>query len=146
MDTDIDTAIASVRRPAGAPMNAAISNALVRIHHEHFGRGPTRARTTIDGDTITVTLYDVFTQAERTLIAAGHRDQVLALRRTVQAVMRDEIAAAIESLTGRRVAALMSASHIEPDLAIEVCVLEARGNTTPSLTRVRSRADRGSPA
>ena len=127
-------------------MNAAISNAMVRIHHEHIGRGPGRSRTTIDGDTITVIMHDVFTQAERTLIAAGHGDQVLALRRTVQAVMRDEIAAAIEGLTGRRVAALMSASHIEPDLAIEVCVLEARGNTTPSLTRVRSTADRGSPA
>jgi uncharacterized protein YbcI len=117
-------AIAATHHRHNGSLNAAISQALVRIHHAHVGRGPTRARTSINEDTITVVMHDVFTTAERALIAAGHRDEVLALRESLQAAMHDKIVAAIESLTGRELAALVSANHIEPDLSVEICLLK----------------------
>jgi uncharacterized protein YbcI len=124
MEADMAHAISAVHQRGNGSLNAAISQALVRIHHDHVGRGPARARTSIDGDTITVTMHDVFTPAERALIAAGQVKQVLVLREALQVAMHGKIVAAIESLTGRKVAALISANHVEPALSVEICLLE----------------------
>lgn len=126
-EADLERAIASThhRRPRDA-VTAAISQALARIHRDHIGCAPAQARTSIDGETITVTMRGVFTRAETTLIAAGHGEKVLARRRQLHAGMHDEIAAAIETLTGRTVAALMSANHFGPDVSVEVCLLAPR--------------------
>src|SRR6185369_5444792 len=55
---------------------SAIANAIVRLHAEHYGRGPTRARAHVAEDFVLVVLEDVFTTAERTLVAAGRADRV----------------------------------------------------------------------
>jgi hypothetical protein len=39
--------------------------------------------------------------------------------------MRDESSARIAEITGRNVLAMMSANHLDPDLAVEIYVLEA---------------------
>ena len=53
---------------------ASISTGVVHAFTEHTGRGPTRARTTIDGDLIVVVLKDGQTKAERALVRAGKGD------------------------------------------------------------------------
>jgi uncharacterized protein YbcI len=49
---------------------------------------------------------------------------VLGLRRLWQSVMRNGCSSAIEELTGRRVVGFMSDNHIDPDIAVEVFILE----------------------
>ena len=88
------------------------------------GRGPTKARTTLGDNGVFVVLQDTLTRGEQTLSNAGEGDAVLDLRRRWQRVMETEMRAQIEDLTGRKVIGFMSDNHIDPDLAVEVFVLE----------------------
>jgi uncharacterized protein YbcI len=105
---------------------AAISTAVVHVFSEHTGRGPTRARTTIDGTTVVVILQDSMTKAERSLVDAGKHAEVLQLRRSFQETMRDDLVAVVERLTARSVQAFMSANHVAPDAAAEVFLLDSK--------------------
>jgi len=108
----------------GGHLSAAICNAVVRIQREYLGRGPTKARASLHGDIIVVLMQDTLTKAERSLTADGRQDDVLRSRRSLQSTMRNDITAAVEERTGRSVIAFMSDTHIDPDLACEVLVLE----------------------
>jgi uncharacterized protein YbcI len=102
---------------------AAISTAVVHVFSEHTGRGPTRARTTIDGETVVVILQDGMTKAERSLVKAGKDAEVLQLRRSFQEMMRTDLIAVVEQLTGSSVQVFMSANHTAPDTAAEIFLL-----------------------
>ena len=119
-----DPAPASGESLAGGQLTAAICNAVVRIQREYLGRGPNKARATIHDDTVVVIMQDTLTRAERSLIADGREEDVLRIRQSFQRTMRADILAAVEQLTGRRAVAFMSDTHIDPDLACEVIVLE----------------------
>ena len=110
---------------------AEISTAVVHVFSEHTGRGPTRARTTIDGETIVVILQDGMTKAERSLVHAGKDAQVLQLRRSFQETMRDDLVAAVERLTASSVQAFMSANHIAPDTAAEIFLMDRMIGSAP---------------
>jgi len=69
-------------------------------------------------------LEDTLTKAERSLVQAGREQLVLDTRRAFQSTMRDELVAAVEELSERRVIAFMSDNHIDPDIATESFVLE----------------------
>src|SRR4051812_45531280 len=97
-------------------LSAAISEAVVRLLAESTGRGPTKARTTMDRDLIVVLLQNSLTPGERYLADSSRTEQVLDMRRAYQDAMRAECIAAIEGLTGRTVLAFMSGNHIDPDL------------------------------
>lgn len=104
-------------------MSAAISDAVVGLLHDYTGRGPTHARTTISPDAIIVTLRNSLTKAERTLVARGQGLEVLSMRRAFQATMRDELVAAVERLTGRKVEAFLSDNLPDPDVAVEIFLM-----------------------
>src|SRR5947209_19345121 len=110
-------------RPDGE-LAAAISNTVVRALARTTGRGPTKAKTTIGDNGVFVVLQDSLTRGERTLADAGEGAAVLDLRRRWQSVMEADVSHEIEVLTGRRVIGFMSDNHIDPDLAVEVFVLE----------------------
>src|SRR5215210_7192031 len=101
-----------------------ISTATVQLLHEYTGRGPTKAKTMINDDVVTVLLADTLTKGERTLVETGHADRVIRLRHDFQLAMRDDLIAIVERQLKRKVVAFMSQNHIEPDLAVEVFVLE----------------------
>jgi uncharacterized protein YbcI len=105
---------------------AAISTAVVHVFSEHTGRGPTRARTTIDGETVVVILQDTLTKAERSLVGAGKDAEVLQLRFNLQQTMRRDLVAAVERLTASNVETFMSANHIAPDTAAEIFLLDRK--------------------
>jgi uncharacterized protein YbcI len=114
---------------------AAISTAVVHVFFEHTGRGPTRARTTINGTTLVVILQETMTKAERSLVEAGREAEVLQLRRSFQETMRDDLVAVVEQMTASRVNAFMSANHIAPDVAAEIFLLDSKvatASATPS--------------
>ena len=97
---------------------------IVRALAETTGRGPTKAKTTIGDNGVFVVLQDSLTHGERTLTAAGEEKAVLDLRRLWQSVMEKDVSRRLEELTGRKVIGFMSDNHIDPDLAVEVFVLE----------------------
>jgi uncharacterized protein YbcI len=103
---------------------AAISTQAVRVLREYTGRGPTKARTTINDDHVVIVMADTLTTGERTLVDAGRADRVLQVREDFQAAMKDDLIALVESKVDRKVAAFMSNNHIDPDLAVEFFVLE----------------------
>ena len=100
----------------------------MRLLREYTGRGPTKARATINGDSVMIVLGDTLTRGERRLAETGKADRVLALRHDFQMVMREELIEAVEDATGRNVIAFMSQNHIDPDLAVEVFILEPQGS------------------
>jgi len=104
-------------------LSAAISNAVVGLLHDYTGRGPTHARTTIGPDAIVVTLRDCLTKAERSLANSGQQLEVLAMRRAFQNTMRVELIAAVERLSGRTVEAFLSDNLHDPDVAVEVFLM-----------------------
>jgi uncharacterized protein YbcI len=105
----------------------AIANAVVQIHKEGFGKGATRARTRMADDVIVVELEDVLTRAEQTLVAAGCEDQIRENRQIFHQARRDQFVGAVEELTGRKVRAFMSQVHFDPNIAVEVFLLEPEG-------------------
>ena len=110
---------------------AAISNMIVRTMSEYTGRGPTKARTHINDDLVTVVLQDTLTKGERSLVHDGSQELVLRMRRAFQSTMSRDLVAGIEEILGRRVAAFMSDNHIEPDVAVEIFVLAPRSADPP---------------
>jgi uncharacterized protein YbcI len=102
---------------------ASISRAVVRIVHEYTGRGPTKARTSIRDDIVVVMLQETLLKAEQTLIRDGKDRAVVEMRRTFQQTMREDLAAAVEKFTERKVIAFMSDSHLDPDYSVELFVL-----------------------
>jgi len=110
--------------PESLPLHRDISRMIVRLTHEYTGRGPTRARTTINGELVVCLLQDTLTKGERVLADKGHHDAVLAMRHQFQQAMRDEAISEVERLTGRRVVSFMSTNHVDPDLAAEIFVLD----------------------
>jgi uncharacterized protein YbcI len=103
---------------------AEISRRLVQIIKEHTGRGPTRTRTTISDDLVVCLMRAGFTTAERTLVSAGREDTVHEVREGILESARRSMVAAVEAVTGRAVTAFMSANHVDPDLVVEIFVLE----------------------
>ena len=105
-------------------LSAEISNGIVGIVREYTGRGPTKARTTITDELVVVVMGESLLKAEKSLIAAGDPDTVIDTRRKFQAAMRDEFVDLVEESLDRKVIAFMSDHHIDPDVAVEVFVLE----------------------
>jgi uncharacterized protein YbcI len=119
-------------RQHGGSLPSAISNAIRQLIADYTGRGPTRARTSIRDNLVVVLLEDTLTKGERRLVSKGRDDRVIDYRREFQDAMREDAIASVEELTGRKVAAFMSANHIAPDLAAELFVLEPAPETAPS--------------
>ena len=103
---------------------AQISTGLVQLHSRYYGKGPTKAKTHMVNDTVISILRGGFTTVERTLIDQGDVDAVYAMRRSFQTAMGEQFTAVVEEATGRKVIAYMSQIHEDPDLAVEIFVLE----------------------
>jgi uncharacterized protein YbcI len=117
-------------------MLGALSRRMVQLLHQRTGRGPTQAKSYWAGhDILLVVLGDGFTDVERTLSEKGRGRLALAYRSAVQETLEDEMRAEVERLTGRRVVAALSSVHQDPDLILEIFVLEGldgRGAREPT--------------
>jgi uncharacterized protein YbcI len=116
-------------RGDGLSVAAIISNQVVQLMSSYTGRGPTRARTYIDQDLVTVVLRDTLTKGERSLVSDGRSQLVLDMRKAYQDTMGQDLVAAVERATGRKVIAFLSDNHIEPDIAVETFVLQPVAET-----------------
>jgi uncharacterized protein YbcI len=112
---------------------SAISNEMVRIYKEHFGRGPTKTRTLWAGaDILVVTLEQTLTPAERKLVQLGEEGRLRDLRLLFQYAEVAVFCDPVERLTGRKVRAFISGIDPASDLATEMFVLHPSGYDGPS--------------
>jgi uncharacterized protein YbcI len=105
-------------------LRSAISQAIVRIHAEHYGKGATQAKTYVWDNLVVTVLRDVLTVAERTLVGVDRADTVREMRTTFQFSLEQTFRGAVERLTGRRVLSFMSQVDPGNGLGVEVFVLE----------------------
>ena len=109
----------------GGRLLAQISTSTVALMRDHYGRGPMKAKTYALDDLIVVVMRGSgFTALEQTIMDDGGADRVVAMRHEFQRVMADRFTTTIEDLTERRVVAFMSQAHVEPDITVEVFLVD----------------------
>jgi uncharacterized protein YbcI len=107
-----------------------ISNAMVGLYKEAFGRGPTKARAQFAGhDTLVVILEASLTVAERNLVAMGEHQRLREARLFFQYALEDQFRAIVEQALGRRTVAFISGIDTTRDVAMEVFTLEPADGT-----------------
>ena len=113
-------------RPVHSPL-ASVSAAVVALHKEQFGRGPTRARTEYAGpDALVCILEDALLPAEKALVAMGEAHRVQEARLFFQSATADQFIAVVEDLLGRKVRAFSSATDPHAGVVAEIYVFESQ--------------------
>jgi uncharacterized protein YbcI len=115
-------------------MLTELSNEMVRLFKEQFGRGPTTARAAWAGpDVIAVVLENTLTPAERNLVRLGEHERLREMRTFFQYAGVTEFCEPVERLTGRKVRAFVSGTDTAVDgLSVETFVLYPEGTDGPS--------------
>ena len=109
----------------GGQLLAAISQRIVGMLREHYGRGPIKAKTYVLDDMIVVVLRGSgFIPLEQTIMASGEPERVLAMREDFQRAMAGRFQQVIEELTGRHVVAFVGRVNVEPDITMEVFFID----------------------
>jgi uncharacterized protein YbcI len=101
----------------------AISDGLVALLKEFYGRGPTRAKAYYQDDLVVCVLRGGFSRVEQTLLEGGRGTAVIQQRMEFQEIMRERFEAVIEQATGRKVIGFMSGNQQHPDMMCEVFIL-----------------------
>ena len=126
-------AATTAQAPSSRSPMLEISNAMVRLYKEAFGRGPTKARSNFAGpDTLIVVLENSMTVSERQLAQAGEQQRVREGRLILQHLLEDQFRAVVEQALGRRTIAFAGGLDADCDLAIQVFTLESQGHELPS--------------
>jgi uncharacterized protein YbcI len=108
---------------------AAVSNAMVKLHKEQFGRGPTKAKSNFAGpNTLVCTLEDVLLPAEHKLIALGQEERVRDSRTSFQVATESDFISAIEQILYRKVRAFASAVDPKADVIYEIFTFEGHSS------------------
>ena len=104
---------------------AAVTNGIVKLFHDYYGRGPTKAKSYMLDDRIVVcVLEETMTRVEQTLVANGHGSKVREVRLVFQEAMADEFKAVVAACLDRPVRAYHSQLTLEPDIGFEFFVLD----------------------
>ena len=109
--------------PAHGDVLTAISDGMVALLKEFYGRGPTRTKSYYQDDLVVCVLRGGYTRVEQTLLEGGRSSAVIAQRMHFQELMRSRFEEVIESATGRRVIGFMSGNQQHPDMMCEVFIL-----------------------
>jgi uncharacterized protein YbcI len=104
---------------------AAVTNGIVQLFREYYGRGPNKAKSfLLDGYIVVCVLEDTMTTVEQTLVKHGNGDMVRQVRLVFQEAMADQFKGVVSSAMGRTVATYHSQLTMEPDMGFEFFVLE----------------------
>ena len=101
----------------------AISDGMVGLLKEFYGRGPTRTKSYYEDDLVVCLLRGGFSRVEQTLLEGGRGSSVIQQRMDFQDLMRERFESVIEDATGRRVIGFMSGNQQDPDIMCEVFIL-----------------------
>lgn len=108
----------------GAELLSQISNEMVRVMKECFGRGPTRAKSYMLDDLLVVVMRDGMTTAERTMLEFGRSDVVRHFRQEFENEMTGRLVGAVERLSGRKVVTYQSQVMFEPNTIVELFLFD----------------------
>ena len=120
-DPDWTADVQTERQPG---LRADISNAMVGLKKEFYGKGPTKAKTYINDNYVLCVLQGGLTRNEATLLAAGEEHLVRQFRLRFQEAVADATTEAIERLTGQKVVGYHSQIVFDPEYAFEIFVLD----------------------
>jgi uncharacterized protein YbcI len=101
-----------------------ISNGIVKLMSDHYGRGPTKAKTFIVERYVFVVLEDLLTRSETTMVENGREGLVREMRLAFQADLADEFKGVVERAVGRKVMTYQSQVVFDPPMGFEIFVLE----------------------
>ena len=119
----------------GDALLQAVNDAMFALHQRYYHRAPVSARTQLlAGEILACVMGGVYTDVEKTMIELEQNSSVKATRSAFQHAMKDKFIADVERLSGRRVYAFISDSHVGPDLQIELFILEP-AEQSPRLER-----------
>jgi uncharacterized protein YbcI len=105
-----------------------VSNAMVALHKEQFGRGPTKARSHLAGaDALLCVMDDALLPAERTMVEMGEQQRVRESRMFLQVATADQLIATVEAITSRTVRAFASATDPDRGVVMENFIFEPQG-------------------
>lgn len=103
---------------------AEISNGIVQIFSESYGRGPTKAKSYHFDNFVVTVLEDILTTVEETLVRQGETDLVRRVRLTYQELEADRFKAVVANAMGRPVITYHSQVVFDPPMGFEMFVLE----------------------
>jgi uncharacterized protein YbcI len=108
----------------GDELLAAVTEAMVELHRRYYHRKPVTAKTRMLGDDLLAcVLAGVYTDVEKTMIELERGPSVKDTRNAFQNAMKQKFISQVERLSGRRVTAFISDSHVGPDIEIELFML-----------------------
>jgi uncharacterized protein YbcI len=111
--------------PSSTTTLVALSNAIMKIHKEQLGRGPTHARTDFAGpDALVCVLEGALLPAERALVELGEHERVREIRTIIQEGTRQRFIDTVEGATGRTVRAFSSTIDPRAGIVFEVFAFE----------------------
>ena len=111
---------------------AKISNGLVRLQTEFYGKGPTRAKTYRLNDMVVCVLQGGLTKMERTLVDSGREQTVHDTRQSFQDARAEAFIAIVREATGRQVIAYTHQLHVDPDFSVEIFMLDGSDDVIES--------------
>ena len=109
-------------RPLG--VRAEISNAMVGLKKEFYGKGPSKAKTYLNDNYVFCVMEGGLTRNEETLIERGHEDLVRNFRLRFQEAMAEPMVEAVQRITGCSVIGYHSQIVFNPERVFEIFVLD----------------------
>ena len=119
-----ETRASPLEREDRGAISSQVSREIVQVHARLYGRGPTKAKTFVQDEFILCVLEDVYTPAERTLVAAGSAAEVKASRHAFQEAVAEQFIEIVERAAGRRVRVFLSQVSNEPEVSAELFMME----------------------
>jgi uncharacterized protein YbcI len=128
MDAEASRAQPGTEEERTGLLMVEVSNAMVRLYKDLFGRGPTKTRTSYAGpDLLVTTLENSLTRIERSMVEADEHERLRDLRMHFQYLGEDDFVDAVEGITGRKVRAFVSGIDTKSDVSSELFYLEPDG-------------------
>jgi uncharacterized protein YbcI len=146
MEAGIDTGAAATPAETRAQPHdqlARLCGRVAAVYRRVWGRGPVKSTAHWAGaDTLVVLLQDGHTESEKTLLACGRAEQLLAGRGALHSVIEDELRATVEQVVGRPVEAVLSANRLDPDVSAHLFMLAPNNGERTVITRAERAAAR----
>jgi uncharacterized protein YbcI len=114
----------SDQRDGPRSVRAEVSNAMVGLKKDFYGKGPTKAKTFLNDNYVFCVMEGGLTRNEQTMIERGHEDLVRNYRLRFQEAMEEPTVDAIQRITGRSVIGYHSQIVFKPERTFEIFVLD----------------------